>query len=249
MISFDHLDDDIVDTAREKMEQQFTDRSVTSPGEMLHIFALKMMMAEHGITDHSVGDVVELCKAYIDDLLRDRTLPQRGFEWHWARGFEDAHEGRGYWVSDANKPDFKVLFDHLVSQMEAAFDQQAPKIAAGLLKLMQTDPKHLFEQISSTHNGENPYSHIALLHHIPAKAFVDAWLAAPKENWREIYYAVENRYQGGKIDRELKPERTWAMNVYKCLEDRAKNAEGFMALRIERTIPNALRAIANEDEE
>ncbi len=46
---FDSLDDATVETASKALEHQFVNRSITDFGELLHIFALQMMMAAHGI--------------------------------------------------------------------------------------------------------------------------------------------------------------------------------------------------------
>ena len=68
VIQFDKHEDEVVKHALDRMEGQFSARSATNPGEMLHIFSLKMMMAENGFTPRTIDDTLQLCKLYIDDL-------------------------------------------------------------------------------------------------------------------------------------------------------------------------------------
>ena len=56
------------------MQHQFDKYEVTDSGEMLHIFSLRMLMAEKKIINEDVETVAEACKTYIDDLL---TVPIR----------------------------------------------------------------------------------------------------------------------------------------------------------------------------
>ena len=248
VINFDKLDDDIVEVARVRMEQQFTDRSVTDSGEILHIFALKMMMAEHGIDKGSIEDVVVLCKAYVDDLLYVGKLPPRETDWQWHNAFNHSYEGLGYWVSVGAAPHFKELWDHLIAAREEALEKQFPRIFDELLAMIVSDPNQFFESMSPTSKGENPYALIPMLHRLPAERFVNAWLRAPKENWREVSTALENRYSHGQIHSDLSVEKNWVLEVCELLEKRANEADGFKALRIRRMIPKTLRELAAERE-
>ena len=100
--------------------------------------------------------------------------------------------------------------------------------------------------VSPTNNGDNPYAFISILHHLTAKEFVDAWLAAPKENWRTVQYAIDNRYSEGQLRSELEVERQWAIEVHDELRDRAAKMTGLQTLRIIRIIPKALVSFAQQ---
>ena len=95
VIEFDRLPDTLVEEAVSSMEQQFVSRTVTQVGEMLHIFALRMMMAKHGMLTRTVEEVTEESKSYVNDLLKEERLPisdEEGFDapysnvrfaWRW----------------------------------------------------------------------------------------------------------------------------------------------------------------------
>ena len=76
--------------------------------------------------------------------------------------------------------------------------------------------------------------------------FVSDWLNSPNENWRNNYYALENRYSHGALKRELVDEQEWAFEVYQTLTRYADEAKGFRSPRIRRVIPKILLELANE---
>ena len=248
VIHFDELDDETVEEARKDMEQQFENRTVTDSGEMLHIFCLRMMMADHGIIDQSVKDIVKDSKTYIDDLLSSKTLPPRGSDWRWFDEFDRSYDGFGYWVSEANEGFFKEIWDHLIGSREDALRQTFPEVRKDMLRMVNEDSKAFFEAVSPTNNGHNPYAMVPLLHEIPTSDFVDAWLGGKHENWRNVNYALENRYSHGQLERDLKAEKTWALEILKELGTRSDNENGFRALRIKRTRPKVLVELAQSME-
>lgn len=241
VMSFDELEDDVVEAAWQQMQRDFESRSLVEPGEILHICAFRMMMAERGHIEGTVDGVAEECKQYVSDLLLAKKLPPRGTHWHWYDAFDRSYGGYGYWVTPETQSHFKELWDFLLDAQVAAFDSIAPAIAAEMVSLLSTDADKLFEMISSTNNGANPYAHVPLLHHICPKDFVEAWMNAPKANWRMINYALDNRYRSGALSNDLEDEKDWALAVYHELEARAGATSGFASMRISRAIPKSLK--------
>ncbi|WP_299894344.1 hypothetical protein [uncultured Ruegeria sp.] len=240
VIHFDELDDETVEEARERMEHQFETREVTDSGEMLHIFCLRMLMAENGIIDRTVDDVVLESKSYIDELLNSGRLPPGGAEWRWFIEFDQAHDGFAYWVSEANVGRFDEIWRHLIGSREEAFRQTFPKLQEDLLRMVREDPKAFLDAVSPTNNGYNPYATTPLLHEIPVTEFVDAWLCGNPKNWRTVDHALENRFGHGQLEGDLKDERDWAMELLKELDERSEKKGGFPALRIKRLKPRVL---------
>lgn len=244
VIQFDKLEDDVVEQAWQRMETQFTKRSVSDSGEMLHIFALRLMMAENGISNHSFEEEIGACKAYIDDLLAADSLPPSGTDYNWHEAFDQAHDGYGYWVSDRAAQYFSEIKQHLIASRKEALRNTFPQVTADLLAKMTTDAKAVFEMISPTNNGDNPYAFVPLLHNITPEVFVETWLSAPKSQWRTINYALRGRYEHDRLEQYLGEERDWALEVRQILLDRAATEVGFAALRIRRVIPPELHELA-----
>lgn len=248
VINFDELDDKTVEDAAKCMEEQFKNREVTEPGEMLHIFSLRMMMAENGIIDKTVETVVKESKAYIDDLLKDARLPPSSTDMARYDEFNRSYDGLAFWVSEANGEHFKDISDHLAQARETALQTTFPEIAANLLGLVSKDSREFFEAVSTTNNGPNPYASIPILHEIPPEDFVSMWLSAPEENWRYVRYALENRFDGNQLERELSLEKDWIFKVLKELDRQSASETGFRALRIKRIRPKVSVQLEHDSE-
>ena len=240
VINFDELEDSVVDDALQRMDAQFDNHEIVDSCEMLHVFALRLMMVDEGIRGNSLDEETDACIRYIDEVLELGLLPPRETNWNWTQGFERGGDGYGYWITDASKPYFERLWNHLMASRRKAFENQLPKIAQKLLKTMNSDPKAFFEMVSPTNNGENPYAHVPVLHSIDPKEFVETWLALPHESWRLIEYALQGRYEHARLERELKAENKWAGEVHRLLLGKADSASGFNSLRIRRIVPKAL---------
>lgn len=246
VINFCELEDEVVEKAQLKIEKQFSSREVTESGELLHIFALKMMMAENGAFDGSIEDVCAQCKAYVDDLKNTGRLPQCGTDWRWKDEFETGHESFAYWVSELAKPHFDEIRNHLIHSREQVLVERFPEICAELMSRMKSDPHSFFNMISQTNNGNNTYALIPVFTGMQPKVFVHAWLSSPHSNWRTINSAIRNRYTVNRLDAELVSEKEWALAVYHELNASAAEAKGLAALRIKRIIPEVLRQLAEE---
>ncbi|WP_323797635.1 P-loop NTPase fold protein [Nisaea sp.] len=242
--NFDELADDVVEDAINKIENQFKNREITVPGEILHMCCLRLRMAEIGVIKSNSKKIEADCKVYIDDLLIRSSMPPRDVDWRWQEEFYESYGGFIYWVSDEGREAFNRVRKHLILAQEKAFRKELPKILGGLVKLIKEDGKAFFEAVSPTNNGPNPYSRIPLLHGVPPREFVDAWLGSAHENWRYIKYSLEGRYDANLLDNDLESEKKWALEVLEELNRRAEAEEGLKALRISRIKPRNLVAIA-----
>lgn len=230
-----------VEAAANRMLQQFDNREVTEPGEMLHIFSLKMMMSAEGIRPEGCDEVVDSCKAYINDLLHTGKLPPRNLQQSRMPRF-DSFGGYGYWIQDGYKDRFQEITEYLSEMRKKALENQYPNIANELLELVRTDGQKFFEQVSHTDYCENPYMHIPVLGHIDPQEFVDAWLGNPPGNWHLISYALEGRYfsDDGVHREELTIESSWINRVLEILKSEADSSEGFRGLQIRLAIQKLL---------
>lgn len=242
VMKFEELPDRDVNCAAEKMERQFKNREITEPGEMLHVFALRMMMAENGIRDQKLNEVTTECINYIDDLLAAERLPPASPQGRLHNGSYESHAGYVYWVSKEITDYFVRVRQHLVEASNEAFKQQFPKFAAQLLKYVRTNGQKFLEHVCQ----DGQYARIPVLAHIKPEKFVAAWFDSPIENWRFISLALTSRYELGALDRELAKERDWILKVLDLVEDAADKAEGFRAFRMQRLIHPNLRALGEK---
>ena len=245
VIKFDDLEDDIVDAAKERMQRQFDDREVTNSGELLHIFALRLLMANEGIIDQDLQSVEAECRTYVDDLLGQRRLPPRDTDYLSRYDYTRSHDGHAYYVPQATAEHFNHLMRYLTDKREEALLNELPELAQKLLALVGTDGQAFFEQVCYTNAGNNPYVSVPILSRIEPAEFVQTLLGTPKRNWNPIYLAFKERYRTNGLADNLSDEADWLREVVRLLDAEAEAVGGFASLRIRRLIAPEVRGILN----
>ncbi|WP_124253987.1 P-loop NTPase fold protein [Cereibacter sphaeroides] len=249
ILRFDTLDEDIVQKAAQEMERQISNRSVTEPGEILHIFTVKLMMVAYGITEGHLDDVVASATSYVDDLRKSGRLPSRAPNDQPIGLYLEAHGGHSFWVEDLWAAHFRKIKEALLENQNLAFEDESPQIASGLLSLVE---KGKYEELASLicvmSSGGSAYGRIPILHKIPAEDFVAAWLRSPPASHQGISKVLQNRYGVYRLDEEENAEKDWALRVLSILNRHAEEASGFRAARIRRLRPKVLIDLAESKE-
>ncbi|MBY3386309.1 hypothetical protein [Rhizobium laguerreae] len=239
VIEFDNLDDVTVQTAVDEMNRQIEELEPLRVGEMLHILALRLMMAEQGISGKTREQSVAEANAYIDAMFEKDQIPPRPLSYDWRLERYSSHDGTIFWVSDDMRPHFDRIVSHLRHAQEAALDKwligQVPAVIELLL-----DGKEFFEKFVQTYKGNNTFAHVAVLDKIPPEQFVAAFLNAPKRGWYWIGNTVDQRYKSSFQMKDLEPERPWAVEVVKLLKEEAAKLEGLARFRLLRALPKAV---------
>lgn len=234
VVDFDKLDDDVVDAALKRMEDQFARREIFDSGEFLHVVALKMMMAFRKLTSATVTDVKNASIQYIDDQLTQNLLPPRPAGFQWFDSFDGAWAGVSYWVLPDYRDEFQEVFDHLVEARSKALEKQLPSFIPQLLEVVRTNGQRFFETVCYARNAKAEFEDVPILAQVAPKDFVDAWLASPKTGWYWIGNALKERAKAAPRYPALKPEISWYPKVVKEMETRARASTGLARLRMER---------------
>ncbi|WP_338036631.1 P-loop NTPase fold protein [Arvimicrobium flavum] len=237
VMKLDELDDDILNEGIVRMQRQFDERSVTNMGEFLHIAALRLMMAEQNVSGRSMEEETSLSLKYIDDLLSDGRLPAKSLEYDPLERLFNAYGGYGYWVTDAARPHFDTICKYVDRARHLALEATYPDQATEVLRQLKEDPSSIFQTISPTNYGTNTLAHIPILAQIPPKSFVDAWIGGPRNGWRQTTMALDNRYEHGQLDRHLRDERPWLIELEREMDARIDAAAGLDAFRLKRIKP------------
>lgn len=248
VMHFDELDDADVAKGVTRMQAQFDDRSVTNIGEFLHIASLRLMMAEQNVSGRSMEDEVELCLAYVDDLLKLGKLPAKPLIPTPFDRIYDAYDGFSFWVSDASRPHFRSICEYVEQARQQALEASYPEIASELLHNLENDAASIFATISITNTGQGALANVPILLHIPVRAFVDAWLSGSPSGWRKIAMALDNRYDFRKLEGDLRDERPWLVELKKELQNRINAATGLAEFRLRRIKPKVFDALEIADE-
>lgn len=244
VINFDELDDVILNEGITRMEKQFHDRTVTKPGEFLHIAALRLMMVEQGFFSHTMAEEKNNCLQYINDLLAAGRMPPK----HLGSSFDrlsESYDGFVYWVSDATRQYFTEIYSHLDQARQQALKNTYPEYAKEVLHQLRENPTYIFERISQTSSGNNELAHVPILHLIPVNSFINAWLSGPRSGWRKIQMALDNRYEYGKLEKFLIDEKPWLVDLQREFDVRIHALNGLDAFRLKRIKPKIFSEIDN----
>ncbi|OWV68080.1 hypothetical protein ATY76_14330 [Rhizobium sp. R339] len=241
VMEFDNLDDQTVQTAVNEMSRQFEELEPLGVGEILHVLALRLMMAEQGISGMTPDASVTEANAYIDAMHAKGQIPPRTLSYDWRLERYSSHDGTGFWVSDDMRPFFSQIVSHLRRVQEDALDKWLIEQAPVIIELLN-DGKEFFEKFVQTYKGNNTFAHVAALDKISPEVFVAAFLNAPRSGWYWIGNAIDQRYKSSFQVTDLARERPWAKEVVRLLAEESAKLEGLAKFRLLRAIPKAVDA-------
>lgn len=241
-IKFDEISDIESKAAAEKLKKEFTERSITEPGEILHLFALRFLLAEMELISGDISEIEQQCEEYLNDLLNQSTIsPYTDDDNVWGIDFLHSYEGHSFWVEDSYKPNFKKLRQRLKETQIEAAKKLYPEYTKQILSLMATDGAEFAEKISHTNKGNNIFASIDVLSQIHPSDFIQEWMGSEPKNWQYISKGLEQRYRGGELYRSLKSEKTWLQEVINLIDIEHKKSTQIRKKRIQRAISPALR--------
>lgn len=247
VMKFHELDDAILNEGIERMQKQFDERAVTEVGEFLHIAALRLMMVEQGVIDHSMEEETSLCTAYIDDLLVSRSMPPKSLEYRTEIP-SSTYGGYGYWVSEAVRPYFDAIRQHVNKAQHQALEATYPKHVAEILRQLKEDQEMIYQTISSANSGNDTLAHVPILAHIPAATFLDAWLSGPRIGWRQTTIALSNRYKFRSLNNHLQAEKPWLVDLEREIDARIETMTGLDAFRLKLIKPKIFSELGVDSE-
>lgn len=235
-MDFGRRDDAEVEQAMQQMLKEFADRSVQDPGDMLHHFALRMMMSKWRLIEQSLDDVRAECFEYIDHLAAVGML-KPGLA---SYGDEDLGGGAGgysYWVEDEAKEQFKSVFDYLRAKRQREMIEQLPNDVPELLTALAADADEFQKLLLHTGDDAEPkFGGKPILTAIDVDAFVQAMLGSHPKNWSKTIKVLQERRRN-----ELQGEDEWCQAVGDALNREAENADGIRKVRITRLANSYLK--------
>ena len=235
------LDDDIVQAAIIEMNYQFENREVTNPGQLLHIFSLRVMLAKNKIIEDDVEAVLAENNKYIDDLMEKGCLPPYSPNDDWYGEFGESFDELRYRYIHAYGKDLSFTTNKLKEAQEEAFLPTVPRIQEEFLKEFEDQPNHF---VLTFHRSlRSRYSGIAVLHLICPAKFVDTWLKVPHDFWSTISSALARRCEINSRETRFPEEQDWAVDMIREFKSRAEKT-GIQAYRIRKFLPT-LRSISN----
>jgi hypothetical protein len=83
---------------------------------------------------------------------------------------------------------------------------------------MELDPEGFLEKVCVTSSGMNIYSQVPVFTAVAPKDFAGHFLSLPAHNQRTIVWALEARYEHGKLARDLPDEEPWLKEVLALID-------------------------------
>ena len=212
--------DDVVENAIEDLDRQFKNQEVTNPGELLHIFSLRMKLAKDTIIMKDVETIIDENIKYIDQLVEKDLLPPYNPWNSWDDEIGNSFDGIRYSYMHEFANQFNKTKEYLRSSQGKVFRSIIPELQKNFLNRFEKNPKKFLIELSTILRHRN--ANIPVLHLICPIKFVDTWLTVPRE-WRGlISSALVRRCETKSNETEFDEERIWAGKVVSEITHRAE---------------------------
>lgn len=233
--------DDDVAAAIARMEASFAERAYTVPGEILHVFGLRLNLARIGAIAASIRDVVAECRSYVDDVLASGRLPP-------IQAGEDPSELRatgygGLAIVSSETEEYRELHAHLVAGRVAMAEARYPLLAQELLVMLTEAPEAFAERIAQGSGATGDVADMPVLAEIDEGAFVSALLAVHPASLRKVMRALGARYRHGSLVGDLAGERPWAEAMARRLAAETARLPPFARYRMQLFVTQSVEAV------
>lgn len=239
---YDRTDDEL-NEARATVEKQFANREFVEPGVILHVFGMRLSLAQDRLVPQSVETIVEQCVAYVDDLLEAGTLsPVASDE------MDDVRLGGygGLAIFSADTEEFSRLFQYLADRRAVAYTRTLPGKAAVLMSEMASDVELFARRIMLTNGSDSIYYRTPILAVVSVPDFLAKFLGLHPSAQRTVVRALKSRFEGHALKRDLAAEVGWLRSLCDQLSVVVNKSPGFTAARISTWLPG-LRSLLPDD--
>lgn len=204
-----------VAAALASVEAAFGQRAFTVPGEILHVFGLRLKFARIGALPLSLHTVVGECERYVDDLYAQKRLVPAATRDGIAELYETGYGGLG--IAGSETAEFKALTSYLAAKQAQAAADEYPAQAAALLDTLRADPFRFIEEVAPGMGRDTAFARVPVLAQIDPGTFATAVLALRPDAQRKVLKALAGRYNHGMLRDDLAPELAWAQAVRAAL--------------------------------
>ncbi|EKO4434098.1 hypothetical protein P0M83_003792, partial [Escherichia coli] len=243
--NYHSIEDDILYSAIERMENEFNNRLIDNTGYMMHMFHLRLLLAYMNEIDKSYDEIENQCKQYIDDLYQQERLQPMIDDEYSITSILNAYESCQYWVQPEYENNSRNIKKHLREVQKKVFQDQLPKLQQDLLITLGNAPRKFSSLICYDYQTPAEYASTEILHGIKVDEFVEAWLSLPKKEIMIIRQALINRYSHGKID-SFPKEKDWLRNIVRHVELRAEGEKGVKQFQIKSYVAGDLRNLIHK---
>ena len=229
--AFDQTDE-VVDFCIKDVEEKFSNFEYTVPGEFFHVVGLRLWLADDGLIESSVEDVVEHSISYVDQLYDTGAILTQNPNSDIFEERYDRYGGLG--VQRKDTEEYKRIYKYYREQRKKAEEESLPDQASKLLDDLSSNPREFIRQIAFTNDGGWRYREIPILAHADVEVFVNKVFGLGPADIQSVFSAIKSRYESEELKGLLSSERPWLVELSKSLEERAASKAGFAAVRIQK---------------
>ena len=200
-----------ISEAVDQLEAQFERREVTKPGETLHVFGLRLLLSEVGLITKAKGDLIEECKKYVDDLKEGGAIGDK-----YVEDEEDFERFMGYaglQFASSETKEFAAIKRHYEDVMDQQARDNLPRHPQALMDLMAKDTTAFFRKLCLNNVERSPFYNVPILAYIAPKEFVDGVVKLPPDGQRQVFLALQSRYERASAESTLDEELGWLKKV------------------------------------
>ncbi len=221
------------EAALQTLEKQFRSREFTITGEILHVFGIRLWLANIGVLKKSPGDVVSECKEYVDDLYDlGKIEPSLHDDEH-----EILHGGyAGLGLLEHDTEAYQDVYRHLKEMGVKARRDHYPTQATELMKEMERDQELFLRRLNLTNSGDNLFYDVPILAEINPEEFISVLLKQHSKDQGAILMAFRSRYEFDALNEKLADERPWLKAIRSKLLSASESMSPMAKYRISQLV-------------
>ena len=245
-MELDALDHESAQRVVDAINNDFKNGSIKNRSEILHLFAIQLLLSEQNINNLTIEDTIQKCKEYLGRLTKSQELEGAPKHLHRHSRSHRTHGGYAYWIADGCKAAFDELEEYLEECEENALRASYPELSRKLLSILTENTNQFVDMLSHSGFEGTSYATIPILPSIQPEEFVKCFSHLEPSLWWPVSSALKSRYAGRALRGELREELPWierTMAEFRKLQTSSTPLVGF---RLQRTIPWAITGLIKD---
>ncbi|MDB5375648.1 MAG: hypothetical protein JWR00_94 [Rubritepida sp.] len=236
-------DDATCDRVATEIEAAFTKREFSVRGELIQVFGIRLWFAKIGLILKDRHEIINECRAYVDDLARERKLHTKID----TMSLSDLETMYGnYVIPESGSQEWLDLQLYYDAAAKALEKENSPIIAQNLVDLLQKDPDEFFFELAVNNVKGGRYWNLPILASFPPKEYANiVFMASPDIQSRSIE-TLHSRHDSQHPS--LGPERPWIGEVKSELKRLMVSAKPMTRYRLEALIARNLDPLLPKEE-
>jgi hypothetical protein len=216
----------------DRLNSQIANFEITCPGELLHSFALLLLLSHYGLIEQTKSELIERARNYLATLLDENRLAENAVEPLQIDDLTSGHRGFGFWFDKSYLSELNEIRAELIAFQQASLEKQLPTFAEELIQLVKTDAQEFYNDVCPNSARAARFLALPVLACIEPNDFLAALLSVSPAERRIVSSALKDRYDGSRIDHELTKEKPWIIELLRLVDAKSAELTGFASLQL-----------------